>query len=167
MIADAIYESLSSNIEVDISIMRNVDISKINRYDLVFVGGPCHDSDLAQPVKGFLERLPNSPDFKLAGLFTHATYMPDEDERRKELFDKWAGLCSASFETGSKNKEIEFLGYFHCMGKASPPIEEFIRREIITDDDEWSVYLPILRKHPNDVDLESAKDFAHKIVDNF
>lgn len=167
MIADAMYERLSSYIEVEISSIREVDISKINGYDLVIVGGPCHDSDLAQPVKGFLERLPDSPNFKLAGFFTHATYMPDDDDdRRQELYDKWAGLCASSFETISKAKEIEFLGYFHCMGKASPPIEAFIRREIITNDDEWNVYLPIVRKHPTVVDLESAKDFVRNIIQN-
>ena len=165
MIADAIFEVLSTHGEVNIDTVRRVDIESLNEYDLLFVGGPCHDSDLAPPVKGFLEKLPDSSKFKLVGFFTHSTYMPDGTARREELYNQWAGRCIPTFENACKDKNIGFLGYFHCQGKASEPIEKFIRQAIITDDDEWKEYLPELRKHPDSTDIENAKKFAQEIIE--
>ncbi|MGY5858580.1 MAG: flavodoxin family protein [Candidatus Thorarchaeota archaeon] len=165
MIADAIFEVVSANGEAKIDTVRRVDLEALDDYDIIFVGAPCHDSDLAPPVKGFLEKLPDTPKFKLAGFFTHSTNMPDDTERNQELWSKWAHLCIPTFENACKDKNIEFLGYFNCQGKASEPIEGFIRQQIITDDDEWAVYLPELRKHPNSDDIEDAKKFVLKIID--
>ncbi len=165
MIADAIFETLSVQGEAIIDTVRRVDIESLNEYDLIFVGAPCHDSDLAPPVKGFLDSLPDSPEFKLAGFFTHSTFMPDDTERNRELYDQWAGLCTPTFENACKNKKIEFLGYFNCRGKANPGIEAFIRQAVITDDDEWNEYLPELRKHPDLNDIENAKKFTLEIIE--
>ena len=165
MIAEAMHAVLSNHGEVDIDTVRRVDIDSLSEYDLLFVGGPCHDSDIVPAVKGFLEKLPKSPKFKLVGFFTHSTNMPDGTERNEELYAQWAGRCIPSFENICKNKDIELLGIFHCQGKASEPIEFFIRQQIITDDEEWAVYLPESRKHPNSTDIENAKKFAKEIVD--
>jgi len=164
-IAEAIHETLSTHDEADIRTVRSIEFEKLDDYDLLFVGAPCIDSDLAPPVKGFLEKLPDSPRFKLVGFFTHSTYMPNRDERTRELYDQWAGRCHLSYENACNDKDIEFLGYFHCQGKASSPIENFIHQEIITDEDEWNEYLPDLRTHPNTVDIENAKKFALGILD--
>jgi flavodoxin len=164
MLADAIHEILSAHNEADIDTVRKVDLESLNDYDLIFVGAPCHDSDLAPPVKGFLEKLPDSPKFKLVGFFTHSTYMPDT-ERNQELYDQWAGRCIPTFENACKDKNIHLLGLFHCQGKASEPIEGFIRQQIITDDDEWAEYLPNLRKHPDSKDIENAKKFTLEIIE--
>jgi len=160
MIAEVIHEVLSTHGEVDISSVRQVDLDTLNEYDLIVVGAPCHDSDLAPPVKGFLEKLPDSPTFKFAGFFTHSTYTREMDRHGGELYDRWAGQCYPTFENACKDKNIEFLGCFNCQGKASPPIESFIRQEIITDENEWNEYLPDLRKRPDSNDLENAKQFA-------
>ncbi|MGY5854255.1 MAG: hypothetical protein RTU92_11860, partial [Candidatus Thorarchaeota archaeon] len=162
LIAETLHESLLTSIEADIATVRSVDLSNLDEYDLLLVGAPCHDSDLAPPVKGFLEELPDSPRFKLVGFFTHATHMP---EQSRELYDKWAGRCHLSFENACRDKDIDFLGYFHCMGKASPPIENFIHQEIITDEEEWNEYLPDLRTRPNMQDIESAKEFVLDLLD--
>ena len=164
MIAEAMFEVLSDNGEAAIETVRRVDLDILDEYDILFVGTPCHDSDLAPPVKGFLERLPKSPKFKLVGFFTHSTYLPDSTDRRKELYDQWAGRCIPTFENACEKRDIELLGLFHCMGKASPPIEYFIRQEIIADEDEWNEYLPELRKHPTPQDIQNAKNFAKEMI---
>ncbi|MDH4212458.1 MAG: flavodoxin family protein [Candidatus Thorarchaeota archaeon] len=166
MIAEAMFDVLSDNGEAAIETVRRVDLDTLDEYDFLFVGAPCHDSDLAPPVKGFLERLPKSPKFKLVGFFTHSTYLPDGTNRRKELYDQWAGRCIPTFENACKARDIELLGLFHCMGKASPPIEHFIHQEIIADEDEWNDYLPELRKHPTLQDIENAKNFAKEMIYN-
>jgi len=165
MIAEAIHEVVSANSEAEITTVRKVNLESLGEYDLLIVGAPCHDSDLAPPVKGFLERLPDSSKFKLAGFFTHATYTPDKDGRGGELYNQWAGRCHPTFVNACESKNIEFLGCFNCQGKTSPPIEAFIRQEIITDDEEWEKYAPDLRKHPDSTDIENARKFAQEILD--
>ncbi|MFW9805132.1 MAG: flavodoxin family protein [Candidatus Thorarchaeota archaeon] len=165
MIADVIYEALSTKSDVDISTVRHVNLDTLDTSDILVVGAPCHDSDLAPPVKRFLEKLPSSSSFKLAGFFTHATYTRDEDGRGGSLYEQWAGMCLPSFVSACKDKNIEFIGCFNCMGKACAPIEGFIRQEIITDADEWNEYLPILRTKPDSSDFENARQFAFKLLE--
>ena len=55
-IARAIYEetaALGHNVNI-----REIDVAlldSLNGYDLVIIGSACHDSDLAEPVKQFLD----------------------------------------------------------------------------------------------------------------
>jgi hypothetical protein len=34
----------------------------------------------------------------------------------------------------------------------------------VTDEDEWEVYIEEVRKHPNDEDLQKAREFALEIL---
>ncbi|MHA1906046.1 MAG: flavodoxin family protein [Candidatus Thorarchaeota archaeon] len=163
LIAEQMHETLSTQLEVDIGTVRSIDVNALDQYDLLVVGAPCHDSDLAPPVKGLLKKLPDSPRFKLVGFFTHATNMPDS-ERNIQLYDQWAGRCIPTYESVCKDKNIEYLGTFHCQGKASEPIEHFIHQEIITEEEEWNQYLPDLRTHPTPSDVENAKKYALEIL---
>ena len=163
-IAKAIHDEASLNHEVVLHQIGDVALTEINGYDVVILGAACHDSDLARPLKNFLSKLPQNPSFKLAGFFTHATYMPGGSARKTELFNKWAGKCGASFETTCQEKGIHFLGYFHCMGVPSKPIEEFIHREIIVSEDEWKTYLPEVKTHPNAEDLLKARKFVNDVI---
>ena len=163
-IAESIHEEISKHAEADIASVGKVEPETLNQYGLLIVGAPCHSSDLALPVKEFLERLPMSPGFKLAGFFTHSTYMPDNGGQGTKLYDRWAGRCHLTFEEVSREKNVDFLGYFNCRGKASPDIENFIKQEILTDEVEWEKYIPELRKHPDTNDIKNAKNFALEIL---
>ena len=162
-IANVIYEKISNKHEAYLKKLDEIPPESVNDYDLVVVGAPCIDSDLAIPMKTFLNDLPNSPKFKLAGFYTHATQMTDDDGQGG-LFSKWAGKCLITLEHVCKSKQIPFLGDFHCMGRANPGIEQFIRQEIITDEKEWETYLPDLRTRPNEKDMENARQFAQDII---
>jgi flavodoxin len=166
-VGQAIYEEVSKNHTAEMKSVHKISVDSLNAYQLVFVGAPCHDTDLAKPVKHFLDSLPKKPPYRLAGFFTHATYSPGDAKRSNELFQEWAGKCGPSFESTCQRKQIEFLGYFHCQGAPSPPIEEFIRREIITSDEEWNKYLPEVRKHPTSEDLTNANSFARTLLKQF
>ena len=136
----------------------------LNAYDLVFLGSACHDADLARPVKQILERIPVSPAFKLAGFVTHASYTPEGGDREKQVYDTWASRCALSFHQATQEKGIDFLGYFGCQGAPSPPIEQFIRNTIVTDEDQWQEYIQEVRKHPNENDLRKAREFAQEVL---
>jgi hypothetical protein len=51
-------------------------------------------------------------------------------------FKKYAVLLQICQEKG-----IYFLGYFSCQGAPSPPITQFIHNAIVTDEDEWVLYI--------------------------
>lgn len=164
-IARAIYEEvLSQGHEVHLKRIAEITSEEFDVYDLVFLGSACHDADLAKPVKMILEAIAKSPSFKLAGFVTHATSTPKDGERERELYEQWAGGCAESFERTSQEKEIVLLGYFSCQGAPSQPIEAFIHSVIIPDEDEWEAYVTEVRKHPNEEDLEQAREFARAVL---
>jgi hypothetical protein len=51
------------------------------------------------------------------------------------------------------------------MGVPSKPIERFIHAKIITEEGEWEEYLEEVVKHPNETDIENAKEFAKEILE--
>ena len=164
-IARAIYEEvLSQGHETHLKSIADTASDSLNTYDLVFLGSACHNADLAESVKKILESITGSPSFKMAGFATHATVKPNGGERERELYEKWAGKCADSFEQTSQEKGIKLLGYFSCQGAPSPPIETFIHSAIIPDDEEWEAYITEVRKHPNEEDMEQAREFARSVL---
>ena len=91
--------------------------------------------------------------------------MPEDGERGKELYEKWAGNCIRTFRRVSEEKQIPFLGYFHCQGAPSPPIEAFIHNTIITMEQEWASYIAGVQEHPDKADLQQAREFAGRVLD--
>ena len=141
-IAKAIYEEvLSQGNDAHMKHIGEIATEQFNDYELVFLGSSCHDADLVQPVKRVLDEITQLPPFRLAGFVTHATPTPEGGERQRAIYEKWAGKCIQTFEGVCQEKGINWCGYFSCQGVPSPPIEEFIHREIVTDEDEWEKYL--------------------------
>jgi flavodoxin len=164
-IAEAIYgEILSQGHDADLKRVEELVPDRLNDYDLVFLGSACHDTDLAKPVKRLLEKIATAPSFKLAGFVTHATYTPEGGDRQREVHEAWAGRCSQSYERVSRAKGIQWCGYFGCQGAPSAPIEAFIHQEIVTDAEEWEVYVAEVRQHPNEADKEKAREFTRGVL---
>lgn len=163
-IARAIYAAVAEKHESSIEKIKKTKVDSLDEYDLVFIGAPCHNADLAKPVKKFLNNIPPNPKFKLAGFFTHACLPPEGSEEDKLLFQRWVGKCVPTFEKITDEKKIDFQGYFRCVGAATKMVEMFIHRKIITDKQKWTEHLPDLRASPNTEDIENAQKFALKIL---
>ncbi len=164
-VAQAIGEEMASlGHEVCLKEVGAITADTLRAYDLVFLGSACHDADLARPVKRILDQIPASPSFRLAGFATHASHTPEGGERQRELHERWAAGCQRSFRQVSQEKGIALLGYFGCQGAPSPPIEHFIHSTIVTDEQEWAVYVHEVRKHPDEDDLRKAKEFAQAVL---
>ena len=166
-IAQAIHEVSSQNHDSILKTIKKVKIGELDDFDLIFIGSACHDSDLAKPVLKFLKKIPDSPKYSIAGFYTHSTFLPEGDERIMRLSEKWSGSCSETFEDVKKEKNANFKGYFRCQGIPSPPIEQFIHKTIIKDEEEWADFLEEVKKHPNENDIEAAKKFAQDILNEF
>jgi len=163
-VARAIYDEVSRENHVDSKRVNEVAVKDLTKYDLIFLGSACHSSDLARPAKEFLNSLPENPKFKLAGFFTHATYVATGDERSDMLFDRWASKCVTSFHNACRDKQIDFKGLFNCQGAPSPPIEAFIKREVVTSTEGWREYIEEARSHPTSNDLRKAREFARAVI---
>lgn len=155
----------SEDHEVHLKDMNDISLKDFSNYDLVFLGSACHDSDLALPVLQFLEQTPSTSEFKLAGFVTHASYTSEGGKYEKSMYEQWAGKCIKSFESFAHTNNIKLLGFFNCMGIPSPPIEKFIHDQIVTDEEQWSIYMEIIKKHPDENDLANAREFARKILE--
>ena len=80
------------------------------------------------------------------------------------MYAQWAGKCSKTFSEFSIDKGFDLLGYFHCQGMPSPPIAEFIHEEIIPEDEEWRKYIADSTDHPNEQDLDDARNFTREVL---
>jgi flavodoxin len=167
-VARAIQAEVSSQgHEVDLKEIGEVTANDLNDYGLVYLGSACHDTDLARPAKRLLAHVGDSPAFKLAGFCTHATYMPEDGERARDLYERWAGNCVKTLRRVSEDKQIAFLGYYHCLGAPSRPIAAFIHTAIVRDKREWATYMADVRDRPNEDDLRQAREFAGQILEAY
>lgn len=144
--------------------VRGLKPENLAGYEMIFLGSPCHSSDLAKPVKKLLEKIETSPGAKLAGFVTHSTYTPEGGERQRKLHEQWAGKCVGSFEQACAAKGLVWGGYFSCQGKPSKPIEIFIRHAAIKDPAEWPAYIAETKKHPDAEDEARARAFAREVM---
>jgi flavodoxin len=166
MVANSIYDEVQVQEHyAQIKRIDEIPVKDFEGFDLIFLGSACHDSDLTIPMLKVLDQIPQAPTLKLAGFATHATFTPEGGEWERRLYEQWAGGCYTRFGQTSKEKGIDFLGYFSCQGAASPPIESFIKDEIFSNNpDRWDEYVTELRKHPNETDCSNAREFARKVL---
>jgi flavodoxin len=166
-IAAAIASELGSlGHEVALESVRGLKPKDLAGYEVIFLGSPCHSSDLAKPVKKLLERMETSPGARLAGFVTHSTYTPEGGERQRRLHEQWAGKCAGTFEQACAAKGLLWSGYFGCQGAPSKPVEIFIRCAAIKDPNEWPAYIAETKKHPDAQDEARARAFAREVVEH-
>lgn len=112
------------------------------------------------------DNISESAHFKITGFVTHATKMADGENKNQVLYKRWASAWEETIARASQEKGSEFLGYFNCQGAPTPPIEDFIHREILPDEGEWQTYITNVRNHPDEEDLNQAKTFAREVLSN-
>ncbi len=163
-IAKAIHEEASKDHNSSIKKLKELEVSDLDNYDLIFLGSATHSSDLAKPVLNFIKEIPEKSNFKLAGFVTHAVYLPSENEEITASHNKWAGRTSQTFKSLQDEKGIDFIEFYSCMGAPSPPIEEFIQTSVIPTEEQYNQYMEIVRKHPNEEDIKNAQEFAKRVL---
>jgi flavodoxin I len=163
-VAEAIYDVAKKESDAELKELKDFTADQLSNYDLAFIGSPCHDSDIAKPIKQLLEKIPENPQFKLACFVTHSCSPPEQGDYFAKLFDEWVGKFSKTLDEVTTSKKIDFRGYFRCQGAATPAIENFIHTTIITDEKKFNTYIEESRKHPDETDLKNAQEFTVKII---
>ncbi|WXG42056.1 MAG: flavodoxin family protein [Candidatus Freyarchaeum deiterrae] len=156
-IAKVIYDEISKKHRTDIKKIEQITPDTLYKYDLVFLGTPCYNGDLAGPVKKNLNSLHNSPKFKLAGFFTHYSPLWSKEECDK---------CGASLQNISKQKQIDYKGTFDSQGfpTFSPEYAEKIKQTRKMSEEEFEKIVEEARKHPSPEDEEKAREFAQIVL---
>jgi flavodoxin len=158
-IAQAIYDEVSKNHEADLKKIEEINADSLNQYNLVFIGTPCQMGDLAAPVKKFLDSLPKSPKYALAGFYTHGA--PPEE---KEDYEK----CLATFQNVCEGKQIDNLGCFNCQGFPTPKIHQIVTEHLIKNkgytEDGAKQRFERAKEHPNLKDEQNARKFAREVL---
>ena len=155
-VAKAVYEEVSKTNKADLKKIKETKVEDLAEYDLVFLGSPCHASDLSSPVKKVLAALPKAPKYKLAGFITHMSPISEKHDGHDR--------CFTSFEKVTKEKQIHLMGVFDCQGVPAPQIREFVKKGMNVPDAEWEKGLKEMEKHPSTEDLQKAKGFAKNVL---
>lgn len=134
---EKIARVIAKALAADLKRIEDFDVRKITDYDLIFIGTPVHYLSSAPKVKEFLSALPFLPGKKAAAFCTmHINGDREVFSEIKEIF---------------KNKKIDFLGGFSCLGK-SRLVANFGPRVFN-------------RNRPNKKDIEKAEKWAKKILE--
>jgi flavodoxin len=162
------YSSLTGNTEkvalaVKDGLPEDASLIKVNQelepdnFDLIFVGFWVDKGVADQAAKIFLEKVKNK---KIAFLFTLGAY-PDSDHAKQ------VALETEKLLLGQDN---QVLGHFGCHGKVDPNLLEKMKKMLpeghphATMTPERQARLDEAAKHPNEQDLQNAKNFAQQIM---
>ena len=155
-IAEAILKGVEAAHDVEIKRIEDMKAEDTAAYDIVFLGSPIHAGGLSATAMEFLNAMPDSPGFRLAGFVTHASDAYESVEGYER------GINALSDVT--KAKGIEYLGCFDCRGRLDPSIRPMVQQAKKVSDEEWAEDMRVLDQHPNEEDERAAADFAKKVV---
>jgi len=159
-IANTILKVIEASHDADIVKIEEIKvvdtIAYATTYDIVFLGSPIHAGGLSAAAQDFLKNIPESAGFKLAGFVTHAS----DAYESKEGFERGIN----TFSDVAKEKGVEYLGCFDCLGRLDPNIQPMIQQAKKISDEEWAEKMRKLDEHPNKEDEKAAVDFAKEVL---
>jgi flavodoxin len=144
-LAQAIYEGVE---QADKDIQPIKDVEDLGAYDLIFVGFPVHSHSVPAKVEAFIKALPQGK--KLAFFATHGSL------RGGHL------AITALYYAISLASEEKVLGTFGCRGKVKQKIIDALMEK--AEHRAWAIEAQGAAGHPDDADLEDAKQFAQWMV---
>ncbi|MHA1379647.1 MAG: flavodoxin family protein [Candidatus Helarchaeota archaeon] len=142
-VATSIAEALKEH-EVMLCNAKDVDPISLKDYEVVFLGSGTYAASCGKFVKKLIKKADSLPP-KFALFYTHASPGPNKCFYRvKKELDK---------------KKSTVIAEFECLGATKPTKEQL---EVMTP--EQKAAYKILSVHPNEEDLENAKQFAKDVV---
>jgi flavodoxin len=143
-VAGAIYEAIRAQKEL-------LPLDKVkdpSGYDIIVCGFPVHAHSVPLPVEHFIKQIP--PEKKIALFATHGSLRGGE-------------LASTALEhAASLASRLKVLGTFGCRGKVDPKIIETLIEK--PEHRAWAETAKSAAVHPDESDLEEARQFAKRIT---
>lgn len=157
-IAQSLYEGCIPLGAADISTIEEISPDILEKYDIAFIGSPCHAGDLSQVARDFLSSMKDSLPVTLAGFFTHSAPVYKE----KDYIN-----CVDTFTNECAQKGISLSGVFHCMGFLTPELHGMIKKARGFSDAEWNEMVNQMKGHPDNIDISDAQSFAAAILTSY
>jgi len=143
-VAQAIYQAIGAKKEI----LPVNEVKSPNGYDLIFCGFPVHAHSVPLSVQNFIKSIPSGK--KLALFVTHGSLRGGE-------------LASTAIEHAvSLASKLKVLGTFGCRGRVDPKIIEALLKK--PEHRAWAETAKSAVSHPDESDLEDARQFAKKIT---
>jgi flavodoxin len=144
-VAQAIYEGVG---KAEKDILPIQETGHAEKYDLVFCGFPVHASSVPHKVEPFLKSIPQGK--RVAIFATHGSL------RRGQL-------ATAAFDYAvSLLSKTKVIGTFGSRGKVKPDLLEVLGKK--PEHRAWAEEARGAAAHPDEADLEDAKEFAKKVM---
>ncbi len=151
-VAEAIFEALPG----EKTIKPFAEVESIDSYDLVFVGFPVRQFGVHAGVRKFIST--HAAGKKIALFVTHAMLSQGNDPAKQRLLEKELERCRTAFS------ESELVGFFHCQGELSEPVAAELMQSGIPMLQGFASMQPLTAGHPDQSELEQAKDFTSKVI---
>jgi flavodoxin I len=143
-VAQAIYQAIGANKEM----LPLKEVKNPDGYDIIFCGFPVHSHSVPLPVQNFIKSIP--PGKKLALFVTHGSL-------------RGGKLATTAIEHAiSLASTLKLLGTFGCRGKVDPKIIEALLKK--PEHQAWAETAKSAVSHPDESDLDDARQFAKKIL---
>jgi flavodoxin len=151
-IAEAIYETLSC--EKEIKSFDEVD--SLEGFDLTFIGFPVMQFGPPVQAKKFIATKAKG---KTIALFvTHATLSASDNPSQQDLLEKELNRCRAACS------QSDLVGMFHCQGELSEKMANELHGSGISMLMEFAALRTLTIGHPDEQEIEQAKDFSLKMT---
>jgi flavodoxin len=143
-VAQAIYQTIGAKKEI----VSFKEAKNLDGYDIIFCGFPVHAHSVPVPMQNFIKSIP--PGKKLAFFVTHGSLRGGE-------------LAVTAIEHAiSLASKLKMLGTFGCRGKVDQKIIEALLKQ--PEHRAWAETAKSAVSHPDESDLEDARQFAKKIL---
>ncbi|MFX0136131.1 MAG: flavodoxin family protein [Candidatus Hodarchaeota archaeon] len=144
-VAKSMKEGLAGE-DVTLIPAKNVDPANLNSYDVVFLGSGTYAASVGKSIKKLIKNAEELP-LKFVLFYTHASPGPNK--------------CFYRVEKQISRKNSSILSTFECLGATKPTKEQL---EVMTPEQKEAY--DSLSVHPDEKDLENAKEFAKKVIGN-
>lgn len=145
-VAEGIYDGLTLKNKTisDISNVQNLD-----DYDIIFCGFPVYDHSVPPKMQAFLKAIPSGSN--IAFFSTHGVHT--NTVKSKTAFEVAGTLVGSS----------RILGTFGTRGKVEESVREAYGDKLVNKS--WTDESITAVGHPNESDIEDAKQFAAKMLE--
>jgi len=148
-VAQSMAEALES-LDVVIKPAKDVDPDELSGYDIVFLGSGIYAGGVGKSISKLMKNIASFPQ-KFVLFSTHANNDP-----------RYYGKAFKKIEKTIEGAGAQIIGKFDCIGEnKKPKVVELL----LQSSPELKPAIEAAKGHPNEEDLNNAKEFAKSILD--